>query len=86
MAKTDFFKNLIEIFETINDWTPANLESVFKELAVSRQIKPGELQLPLRIMMVGEKSGPPVFEIAALLGKKETGNRINDLLIQTGNW
>jgi glutamyl-tRNA synthetase len=85
-AKTDFFRNLIEKFETITDWTPANLESVFKDLAVSRQIKPGELQLPLRIMMVGEKTGPPVFEIAGLLGKIETADRINHLLVQTEIW
>ena len=52
----------------------------------TQQIKPGELQLPFRIMLVGEKSGPPVFDIAALLGKKETTKRINNLLDQTGNW
>jgi glutamyl-tRNA synthetase len=85
-AKTDFFKKLIEGFETLTDWAPANLESAFKDLAVSHQIKPGELQLPLRIMIVGEKTGPPVFEIAALLGKKETVDRINHLLVQTANW
>jgi glutamyl-tRNA synthetase len=49
-------------------------------------IKPGELQLPLRIMLVGEKMGPPVFEIASLLGKEETKKRINNLIDQTGNW
>ena len=58
----------------------------FKDLAASQQIKPGELQLPLRIMLVGEKSGPPVFEIASILGKKETRDRINNLLEQIKNW
>ena len=28
--------------------------------------------LPLRIMLVGEKYGPGVFEIASSLGKEET--------------
>jgi hypothetical protein len=37
-------------------------------------------------MLVGEKSGPPVFDIAALLGKFETTKRINNLLVQTENW
>jgi glutamyl-tRNA synthetase len=85
-AKNDFFGALTEILNSVTEWNAYNLETVFKELAATRQIKPGELQLPLRIMLVGEKSGPPVFEIAALLGKKETIERINRLLTQTGNW
>ena len=40
----------------------------------------------VRDMLVGEKSGPPVFDIAALLGPGETENRILSLLNQTGNW
>jgi glutamyl-tRNA synthetase len=85
-AKTGFFKAFIETLAGITDWNAFNLESVFKELAISQQIKPGELQLPFRIMLVGEKSGPPVFDIAALLGKNETAERINRLLTQTGSW
>ncbi len=85
-AKTDFYKAFTKSLEGISKWNAVNLEGIFKELAVSKQIKPGDLQLPFRIMLVGEKSGPPVFEIAALLGKKETSERINRLLAQTGNW
>ena len=85
-AKTGFFKSYINAFSEITEWGAASLENLFKELATSQEIKPGELQLPLRIMLVGEKSGPPVFEIASLLGKKETTQRINNLLRQTENW
>jgi glutamyl-tRNA synthetase len=85
-GKSDFFNALINNFSGITEWNALNLETAFKELAVTRQIKSGELQLPLRIMLVGEKSGPPVFEIAALLGKEKTGERINNFLAQTGNW
>jgi glutamyl-tRNA synthetase len=85
-AKTTFFKSYIDSFTGLTDWNALHLETVFKELAVQQQIKPGELQLPLRIMLVGEKSGPPVFDIASLLGVKETGERINRMLDQTVNW
>jgi glutamyl-tRNA synthetase len=85
-AKTGFFKSFTESFKNIPEWNAVNLESLFKDLAAAQQIKPGELQLPLRIMLVGEKSGPPVFEIAGLLGEKETTARINTLLGITGNW
>ena len=52
------------------------LENGFKELATEKNTNPGELQLPFRIMLVGGKFGPPVFNIAELLGKEETINRI----------
>jgi glutamyl-tRNA synthetase len=55
---------------------------LFKQLAESAGIKPGELQLPFRIMLVGGKFGPPVFDIAAILGKEETVNRITAALDQ----
>ena len=45
-----------------------SLETLFKELASEKNIKPGELQLPLRVMLVGGKFGPPVFQIAEILG------------------
>jgi glutamyl-tRNA synthetase len=85
-AKTAFFKSYSNAFGSINDWNAFNLEVVFKDLANTQGVKPGELQLPLRIMLVGEKMGPPVFEIASLLGIDETKRRINNLLDQTGNW
>ena len=85
-AKADFFKSFVNIFPEIKEWNAFALESRFKEMAAAKQIKPGDLQLPLRIMLVGEKSGPPVFDIAALLGSGETENRILNLLNQTGNW
>jgi glutamyl-tRNA synthetase len=85
-AKASFFKSYIEKFSDITEWNAYNLETSFKGLAAAQQIKPGDLQLPFRIMLVGEKSGPPVFDIAALLGKVETIKRINNLLDQSGNW
>jgi len=85
-AKTSFFKSYSNALGSVNDWNALNLEMVFKELANTQGIKPGELQLPLRIMLVGEKMGPPVFEIASLLGKEESKKRINNLLDQTGDW
>jgi glutamyl-tRNA synthetase len=78
--KSEFFKEYIEALKNISEWNAASLETVFKELAALRQIKPGELQLPFRIMLVGEKSGPPVFEIARILGEKETAERIRRVL------
>lgn len=73
--KQTFFNRYIDAIATA-DWNESSLETIFKQTAESAGIKPGELQLPLRIMLVGGKFGPPVFHIAALLGREETSARI----------
>ncbi|MEO7922783.1 MAG: glutamate--tRNA ligase [Chitinophagaceae bacterium] len=75
--KKNFFLAYIEKLLPHTTWNAASLEELFKELAAEKVIKPGELQLPFRIMLVGGKFGPPVFVIAELLGKEETIRRIN---------
>ncbi|WP_316802324.1 glutamate--tRNA ligase [Pedobacter nototheniae] len=54
----------------------ADAEAAFKTLAEEKGFKPGELMLPFRIMLVGGKFGPGVFDIAVLFGAGETKNRI----------
>ena len=75
--KKNYFEALINKFSSSADWSATTLENDFKFLATEKNIKPGELQLPLRVMLVGGKFGPPVFEIAAVLGKEETIKRIS---------
>ncbi len=73
-------KNFFESFAEKIKKSPTDaitLETVFKETAAEKNIKPGELQLPFRIMLVGGKYGPPVFQIAEQLGIEETILRIN---------
>jgi len=55
------------------------------QAAAAAAIKPGELLLPLRIMLVGGKFGPHVFDIAALLGNGETVRRIRYTLDLLGH-
>jgi glutamyl-tRNA synthetase len=75
-----FFTELIRAFQLMQDWHHDMLEKEFKEMAAAHQIKPGELMLPLRIMLVGGKFGPGVFDIAGIIGKNETINRIKHVL------
>lgn len=77
-AKTLYFNNLIAKFDSLSDeqWNPADLEVCFKALAEENSLKIGEVMLPFRIMLVGGKFGPAVFDIAAMLGQEETKNRI----------
>ena len=80
VGKKRFFELFIDEVKAIDSWESAFIEDAFKKLAMLQDIKPGELQLPLRIMLVGGKFGPPVFDIAAVLGQKETIQRIQKAL------
>jgi glutamyl-tRNA synthetase len=75
--------NFFTAFTTVlNDELSAQqLEEQFKALAQEHNLKPGELMLPFRIMLVGGKFGPGVFDIAKLLGTNETTKRINEALV-----
>jgi glutamyl-tRNA synthetase len=74
--KNLFFTELLRAYQLITDWEHAGLENEFKEIAAVNQLKPGELMLPFRIMLVGGKFGPGVFDIAGMIGKEETVKRI----------
>jgi glutamyl-tRNA synthetase len=74
--KNLFFNELIKTYQLTGDWNHVHSENAFKEIAAMSQLKTGELMLPLRIMLVGGKHGPGVFDIASILGKEETIKRI----------
>ena len=76
--KNNFFLTFINKIQTIKNYTTTEIEMLFKELATEKNIKPGELQLPFRIMLVGAKFGPGVFEIASTIGVEETISRIKN--------
>ncbi len=74
--KVAFFQQLISDFEQLTDWEAEKLAAFFKEKVVDSGMKIGEVMMPLRIMLVGGKFGPDVFQIVELLGRKEVNQRI----------
>ncbi|WP_036601693.1 glutamate--tRNA ligase [Olivibacter sitiensis] len=70
--KTDFFIDIISKMEGLEPWRSEELEHFYKLAIQASGLKMGELMLPFRIMLVGGKFGPHVFDIAALLGKEES--------------
>ena len=74
--KNLFFIELIKAWQLSTLWEAADLEISFKEIAAANTLKTGELMLPLRVMLVGGKFGPGVFEIAATIKKEATIERI----------
>jgi glutamyl-tRNA synthetase len=80
-AKTDFFDVLMRKYADMQMWETVELENIFKQLMEEKSLKAGDVMLPFRIMLVGGKFGPHVFDIAALLGKDETISRIEKALV-----
>jgi glutamyl-tRNA synthetase len=72
--KNNFFSAFSQ--SLTQDFTASSLEENFKLLAESHGLKAGELMLPFRVMLVGGKFGPGVFDIANLLGNKAVQERI----------
>lgn len=78
--KTTFFEQIISAFEGFGEWKASVLESFFKEAIQTSGMKMGELMMPFRIMLVGGKFGPDVFQIVELLGQQEVVARIKKAL------
>ena len=84
-AKVDFFDALLELLSGEGAIDALVFEEQFKTLMAEKNLKAGDVMLPFRIMLVGGKFGPHVFDIAALLGKDETISRIKKALVVFGS-
>jgi len=79
--KQEFCTNWNNALEDLPLWNHDSIEASFNEFVAKYGLKKGEVMLPLRIMLVGGKYGPGVFAIAEIIGKNETVNRINDVVV-----
>ncbi|MFM6954260.1 MAG: glutamate--tRNA ligase [Sphingobacteriaceae bacterium] len=78
--KETFFKAISTQYSQLSPWESTALEELFKSQAEQAGLKVGELMLPFRIMLVGGKFGPAVFDIAATIGKEKTLARMKHAL------
>src|SRR5690606_39724078 len=59
-------------------------EAGFNQVFESSGLKKGEVMMPLRLMLVGGKFGPGVFDIAAFIGTEEVRKRLETGLSELG--
>jgi glutamyl-tRNA synthetase len=69
----------IGVLENISetDWDKDNLEKILLEAAGDKR---GDLLWPLRAALTGEQKSPSPFEVAWVLGKNETLDRLKKAL------
>jgi glutamyl-tRNA synthetase len=69
-------QNLITVLEGIEDFKAANIETIIKDWMTAKEIGMGKVMQPFRLSLVGALKGPHLFDIAELIGKEVTVERI----------
>lgn len=82
MTKEQVRKNLEKIYELLEkipekNWTNDSVEEDLKSYIEAKNERAGEYLWPLRVALTGRKASPPPFDVAEILGKEETLNRLN---------
>jgi glutamyl-tRNA synthetase len=72
----DLMQELMVVLTEISDFTSQNIENIIKEFITSKEIGFGKVMQPFRLSLVGALKGPHLFDIAEMIGKDETINRI----------
>ncbi len=68
-----------QILISLDDFRKQSIESVLKDYAAQKQVKLGQVAMPLRAALTGTTISPSVFHIAEILGKEETIARLKDV-------
>lgn len=79
---SELMTELISVFESIEDFSSTNTETVIKEWITNKEIGFGKVMQPLRLSLVGKLAGPHLFDIIAMIGKEETIKRIENAIEQ----
>ncbi|MCL7762046.1 glutamate--tRNA ligase [Polaribacter sp. Z014] len=73
-------QELVSVIEKIEDFSSENTEKEIKEWITAKEIGFGKVMQPLRLSLVGKLAGPHLFDIIAMIGKKETIKRIENAI------
>lgn len=77
-------QKVVAILNEMDDFSATALSEKVKGWITEESIGFGKVMMPLRLSLVGEMKGPDVFEIIAILGKKEAVERIQKAIQKMG--
>lgn len=72
----NFIKEVTKAFSSLNNFTAAETEALFKATAEKLGFGSGQVMQLFRVSISGVGGGPALFEIVELLGKEEILNRL----------
>jgi glutamyl-tRNA synthetase len=70
------FEQLHDQLQALDDYSAEQVEAAVKSFMEQNELKFGDVLPILRIAVSGTTKGPGVFEMMALIGKEEVGNRL----------
>lgn len=73
----DRMRALAKVFESVEPFCADNIESSFKQFLIDKELGMGAVLPNFRLLLTGQGMGPSMFQIAELLGKEETLERMN---------
>ena len=73
-------EQVVVYLEDVNNFSEADIETWFRQLAVRENIKFGDLMMTIRLAVIGTKVSPPLIGSLRLLGKVEIRERIEHVL------
>ena len=77
-----FFEGLRNKISTLGPFTHDKIEEAVKTAMEEHNKKFGEVLPVFRVMLCGTVQGPPIFDVAALLGKEKVTARMDKALQQ----
>ena len=78
----DRLRELHDTLAAIKPYDVVSAEAALRKLAEQQNIGAGKLIHPLRLALTGRAVSPPVFDVAAVLGKERTLRRLSRLIDQ----
>ncbi len=81
--KKDYQKHLkaaIEVLEGVKVWDKGNIDKVLLGLVDKKKYNTSKFFMNLRVAITGSRITPPINESIVILGKKETLNRLKNVL------
>jgi glutamyl-tRNA synthetase len=77
----NLMKKLIEVLNSIEDFTSINIEATTKDWMTTNEIGMGKIMQPFRLSLVGALKGVHLFDIVEMIGKEATIKRIEKAII-----
>ncbi len=82
LSKNEVKKNLEEVLGRLEkipeeNWTDNSIEDAIVTYLKAKELKLGDYLWPMRVALTGRKASPGPFEVAEVLGKEKTLERIN---------
>jgi glutamyl-tRNA synthetase len=64
--------------DALEPWSAATTEHAIRAFAERKGVKLGAVAQPLRAALTGHVTSPPIFDVLAVLGKRESLDRVSD--------